>query len=70
MTKNERKEMIKNYCRGIAEIKLSSTCESLGVDTANFLKCKTTLEKMNLVKEAMTKAILEVILKDEVQSGK
>ena len=58
------KERIKEYCKKLSSLNLTATCESLDVDVANFLKCKTTIEKMKLVKDAMTKEILEIALKD------
>ena len=58
------KERIKEYCKRLSSLNLTSTCESLDVDVANFLKCRTTIEKMKLVKDAMTKEVLEIALKD------
>lgn len=66
MTKNEKKERIKNYCKNLSEVQLTNTCKKLDVDVANFLKCRTTIDKMELVKEAMSKSILEIVLQDEV----
>ena len=66
MTKNEKKEKIKNYCKNLSEVQLNGTCKKLNVDVSNFRKCRTTLAKMELVKEAMSKSILEIVLQDEV----
>lgn len=66
MTKNEKKERIKNYCKNLSEVQFTTTCKKVDVDPGNFLRCRTTLDKMELVKEAMNKAILEIVLQDEV----
>ena len=66
MTKNEKKENIKKYCKELSEITIASICNNVKVDTPNFLKCKTSVSNMKLVKDAMNKAILEIVLQDEV----
>lgn len=66
MTKNEKKERIKNYCKELSDVTIASICNNVKVDVPNFSKCKTSVSNMKLVKDAMNKTILEIILKDEM----
>ena len=66
MTKNEKKEQIRNYCKELSDVTIASICNNVKVDVPNFSKCKTSVSNMKLVKDAMNKTILEIILKDEV----